>query len=135
MFVQTNRFRERGPQYCNGVTIPFSHPTDDCRELAGAAICGLHKINRPGFLYKKAGVMLMDLAPNTALQGTLFEPAPARESTVNVMAAIDGLNKRFGRDVLHLASAGVGQRWAMRAENRTPRYTTDWNELPVVRAC
>ncbi len=134
VFVHTNRFREQDPQYCNGVTIPFPDPTDDLRTLAGAAICGLHKIYRTGFQYKKAGVMLMDISPNTFHQGTLFNQARPREATVKVMAALDGLNKRFGRDALHIASAGLGHRWAMRAENRTPRYTTHWNELPTAHA-
>ena len=134
VFVQTNRFREGDPQYCNGVTIPFPEPTDDLRTLAGAAICGLNKIYRTGFQYKKAGVMLMDLAPNTFYQGTLFNQERPRDATVKVMAALDALNKRFGRDALHIASAGLGHPWAMRAENRTPRYTSDWNELPTVHA-
>lgn len=134
VFVQTNRFRERDPQYANGVTIPFPAPTDDTRALASAAIFGLRKIYRSGYLYKKAGVMLMDLAPNTVHQGTLFSATPSREAAAKVMAAMDALNKRYGRDTLHLASAGLGHRWATRAETRTPKYTTDWNELPTVRA-
>jgi len=28
---------------------------------------------------------------------------------------------------------GVTHRWAMRADYRSPRYTTSWDELPVVR--
>lgn len=134
VFVQTNRFRERDPQYCSGMTIPFAQPTSDSCELTRAATCALHRIYRTGFLYKKAGVMLMDLAPNTVHQGTLFEPSTARGDAVKVMAAMDQLNRLYGRDTLQLASAGIAHRWATRAENRTPRYTTDWDELPQVRA-
>lgn len=50
------------------------------------------------------------------------------------MAALDAINDRFGRDTLHLGSAGVARRWAMLSENRTRRYTTNWAELPKVRA-
>lgn len=134
VFVQTNRFRERDSQYSNGVTIPFTQPTDDVRTLASAAIFGLHKIYRAGYQYKKAGVMLMDLAPHAVRQETLFDQERPREATAKVMAALDGLNKRFGRDAVHIASAGLGPGWATRAANRTPRYTTDWNELPTVHA-
>jgi DNA polymerase V len=134
VFVQTNRFRECDLQYSNGVTIPFPDPTADTRVLACAAIFGLRKIFRDGYLYKKAGVMLMDLAPDTVHQQTLFSSAPSMQTAVKVMAAMDALNSRYGRDALHLASAGLGHRWATLAQNRTQKYTTDWNELPTVRA-
>ncbi|WP_425254224.1 DUF4113 domain-containing protein [Janthinobacterium sp. NFX145] len=48
------------------------------------------------------------------------------------MATLDVLNKRFGRDTLHLGSAGITRRWRTLSENRTPRYTTNWDELPKV---
>jgi hypothetical protein len=134
VFVQTNRFRECDLQYSNGVIIPFPDSTADTRVLACAAIFGLRKIFRDGYLYKKAGVMLMDLAPNTVHQQTLFSSAPSMQTAVKVMAAMDALNSRYGRDALHLASAGLGHRWATLAQNRTQKYTTDWNELPAVRA-
>jgi DNA polymerase V len=34
---------------------------------------------------------------------------------------------------LRSGAAGISQRWAMRSENRSPRYTTNWQELPVAR--
>lgn len=94
----------------------------------------LEAIHRDGFLYKKCGVMLMDLSPNTRRQGTLFDAGPPKEASAKAMAALDALNERYGRDTVHLGSAGVRQRWAMRSDNKTPRYTTHWDELPRARA-
>lgn len=134
VFVQTNPFKPELPQYSNGVTIPMIEATDDNRILAGAAIAGLASIYREGFQYKKAGVMLMDLMPNTVSQGTLFAGPRDRENSGRVMSALDALNERFGRDTVHLASAGINHRWAMRAENKSPCYTTRWDELPTAYA-
>ena len=134
VFVQTNRFREKDEQYSNGITIPLIEPSADNRVLAGAALHGLAVIFREGFKYKKAGIMLMDLQPDTQRQGVLFDAAPDRARSVRAMAALDALNERFGRDTVHLGSAGLVRRWAMLSENRTPRYTTNWAELPKVRA-
>lgn len=134
VFVQTNPFRERDPQYSNGLTIPLVAPSDDNRILAAAALHGLARIYCEGFQYKKAGVMLMDLQPNTISQGILFGAPPPCEQSARIMATLDAVNQRFGRDTLHIGSAGVVQRWAMKAENRTPRYTTRWDELPKVFA-
>lgn len=55
-------------------------------------------------------------------QDTLFS-APLKGASIKVIASIEALNKRYGRDALHIASAGHGQRWAMRAENPTPKYS------------
>jgi len=107
VFVQTNPFRRQDEQYSNGLTIPLTDPTDDTRALAGAALQGLRAIYRPGYLYKKAGVMLMNLSPNTMLQGSLFDGARPREDTAKVMAVLDALNRRYGRDTLVLGSAGT----------------------------
>lgn len=134
VFVQTNRFRTDDLQYCNSLTVPIIVSTDDTRVLAGAALHGLERIYLEGFRYKKAGVQLMDISPRGTLQGVLFDEARPYESSVKVMAALDALNQRFGRDSVTLASAGLAPRWAMRSENKTPCYTTRWDELPTARA-
>lgn len=134
VFVQTNRFREQDQQYSNGITIPLVEPSADNRVLAGAALHGLAMIYREGFKYKKAGIMLMDLKPDTQHQAVLFDAGPDRARSVRAMTALDAINDRYGRDTVHLGSAGVARRWAMLSENRTPRYTTSWSELPKVRA-
>lgn len=134
VFIQTNRFRSDDLQYGNSRTVPIIVPTDDTRVLAGAALHGLERIFLEGFRYKKAGVQLMDISPKGTLQGVLFDEARPSESGDKVMAALDALNQRFGRDAVKLASAGLAPRWAMRSENKTPCYTTRWDELPVARA-
>ena len=54
-----------------------------------------------------------------------------------LMATLDGLNQRYGQGTLRWAAAGTPSRpagWGMKQERRTPQYTTDWQEMPVVRA-
>jgi DNA polymerase V len=56
------------------------------------------------------------------------------------MSAMDTLNNRFGRDSVRLGTTAVASNgaevavWATRQERRSPRYTTRWDEIPVVRA-
>jgi DNA polymerase V len=133
VFVETDRFKVDEPQYNNGRTVPLPEPTDDLRVLTTAALWGLKKIFRPEFKYKKAGVMLMDLNDGQASQATLFDSGVSRMSSAPLMAALDSINKRYGRDTLHLGSAAGPQRWAAKFESVTPHYTTDWNELPTAR--
>jgi DNA polymerase V len=52
-------------------------------------------------------------------------------------AALDAVNHRWGRQTMKLPSDRQGdasRRWTMKHERRTPRYTTRWEEMPVVRA-
>lgn len=51
-----------------------------------------------------------------------------------VMSVLDSINRRYGRGTLRLAAEGVEQGWRMRRGNLSPRYTTEWTELPSVRA-
>jgi DNA polymerase V len=134
VFMHTNQFRQSDPQYNNGVTLPLIEATDDSRILAKAALLGLEEIFREGFRYKKAGVMLMNLGPRTTRQGLLFETAGSLERTTKVMAALDVVNEQYGRDTIQLASAGITHRWAMKADNRSQKFTTCWHELPIVHA-
>ena len=131
VFVMTNRFREQDKQYSNGMTVPLANPTNDTRSLVSAALYGLERIYRPGYWYKKCGVMLMDLSPAAQRQASLFDPTgeEARQSA-EMMAVLDSINARYGKDTLTIAAAGTAKRWITRAENRTPRYTTQWSEVP-----
>lgn len=133
VFIQTNRFRLEDLQYSNGITIQIINPTADNRTLTKAALDGLQSIFLPGFLYKKAGVILQNISPKDKQQFSLFTVTDNQAQT-RVMEAFDSLNKRYGQDTLRLASAGTVTTWAAKSGNKTPRYTTDWNELPTVHA-
>ncbi|MCA1777793.1 MAG: DUF4113 domain-containing protein [Loktanella sp.] len=49
------------------------------------------------------------------------------------MAALDAVNDRFGKKTMVLASEGMERSWQLRADHRSPRYTTRMADLPVVR--
>lgn len=51
-----------------------------------------------------------------------------------LMAVIDLLNRRYGSGTIRFASEGIRQDWKMRSDLRSPRYTTRWDELLVVKA-
>jgi DNA polymerase V len=45
------------------------------------------------------------------------------------MAALDALNQRLGRDTVRFASEGISYQWKMRQANKSPNYTTRWQDL------
>lgn len=132
VFVRTNPFKDVA-QYARQIVVPLPHPTDDTLLIGRAVIAGLKAIYRDGFRYKKSGVMLLELMSKTTRQATLFEDVDAIARRTRLNEAVDRINARFGRRTVTLAGAGLAKRWAMRSENRTPAYTTRWDELPQVR--
>ena len=132
VFINTNRFKEDEPQYGAGVTVTLLDPSDDTLVLTAAALDGVRAIYREGYRYKKAGVMLTMLTDKDARQANLFEDKTSSEKSSRLMQVMDSVNREFGRDTLRSAASAASSRWAMRAEMKSPRYTTRWDELPSV---
>jgi DNA polymerase V len=133
VYIQTNRFKESDRQYNEGLLVPLSDPTDDTRLLASAAILGLGLIFKPGYQYKKAGIMLTLISDKVKRQETLFDDPLQRAQSAKLMAAMDAINAEFGRNTVRAGATGTEKRWAMRSENRSPRFTTRWDELPIAK--
>lgn len=140
VFIRTSPFR-KDPQYSCSVVIPLLRPSAETGVLVQAAVTGLQSIYRSGYKYAKAGVMLLDLQPDSVSQGELDlgEGDTMDEATekARLMSALDTINMRFGKGTMKMASAGLaGDRrvWSMKQERRTPAYTTRWEDMPVARA-
>ena len=130
--LHTNTFKEGEPQYQRSLIVPLSHATDNTNKLIRAAIQGLEAIYRSGFNYKKTAVLLMGLQAKTSMQATLFDDPAEQEKSDSLMRVMDAINHKMGKGSVTTAASGINQRWAMRRENKSPNYSTDWNELPVV---
>jgi DNA polymerase V len=134
VFAMMNAFRPDDPRYSNGIVVALPHPTNNTMALVEAALAGLHRICRPGFAYKKCGVMLMDLSPEHQGQQSLFASVEAIASHSDaVMSVLDSINASYGRDTLTVAAAGIRRHWQARAETKTLRYTACWEELPKAK--
>ena len=132
VFITTGRFAGGERRYANGATIAFPGPTSHGGEIIRVALGGLERIYRPGYRYKKAGVMLLDLAAEDRQQPDLFAP-PARRRDRRVMEALDEINRNLGPGTIRYGWPGAGQGWRMRQRRLSPGYTTRWTDLPVAR--
>ncbi|WP_120993144.1 translesion error-prone DNA polymerase V subunit UmuC [Stutzerimonas urumqiensis] len=130
--IRTGMHNPDQPRYANAINCPLPYPTDDTRVLAAAAVRGLDAIYRPGYAYSKAEVLLMDLRQRGEFTGDLFADAP-RPGADRLMAVVDRINAREGRGTVRLGRIPASPEWAMKREMMSPRYTTRWDELMVVR--
>lgn len=129
VYIRTSPFKENDPFYSNGITIPTPTPTDDTRQLVNVALWGLKRIYKPNFNYAKAGVMLSELVPAEGVQSDLFSPAQTSPKSEKLMVTMDAINKKLGKESIKLASEGFKRPWKMKQENKSPSYTTKWDEL------
>lgn len=133
VYLMTNPFKPNEPQYSNSVTVKLLHPTDDSFKLSVAALYGLKRIYRPCYAYKKAGIMLVDLCPANQVPVDLFSQIdlPDTERSKVLMATLDEINAKMGRGTVRSAGEGLEKVWAMRSNNKSQEYTTDWAQLPI----
>ncbi|MEL6533892.1 MAG: Y-family DNA polymerase [Bacteroidota bacterium] len=131
--VKTNKFRTQDQQYRNSMTLTLPGHTDHTPELIHYALAALRKVYQEGIRYKKAGITLYELAPKSSAQRGLFQSdTPAK--TDKLMQVMDQLTAQHGKGTLKYAKEGTEYSWQMKAEMRSPRYTTQWSELLTVNA-
>ena len=81
---------------------------------------------------EKCGVLLEELVPEGAGQGDLFAVADPRAPAL--LAAMDGLNDRYGRGTVQLAAQGFGARgFDTKRSHKSPSWTTRIAEIPIAR--
>lgn len=133
LFITTGPFDEQAA-YSNNQTITLHRPTSSTPELITAALQCLKMLYRPGYRYRKAGVMLTGINQHGCKQLNLFAPSAARED-VQLMTALDRINGKWGRSTIRYGMTTAEDKpWAMQQTRKSPAYTTDWQELPVVKS-
>jgi DNA polymerase V len=133
IYIRTSPFKPNDPFYSNGMTIPLICPTDDSRQLVNAALWGLKQIYKPNYNYAKAGVMLGEIVSKLRVQTDLFSQIEASPKSEALMAAMDNINRKIGKASIKLASEGFKRPWRMKQGNKSPSYTTRWEDLPAIQ--
>lgn len=137
VFLETNHFRPEERQNNAAATMTTDTPTNHSRDLIRFALAGLERVFKPGYRYRKTGVLLMDLRREIDAVPDLFtRPTPMLGD--KLMKSFDAINRRYGARSIYYGSCGSATKsksnWVMKQSLRSPRYTTNWLELPSVGA-
>lgn len=127
VFAMTSPFGTH-PKYVNFETSMFPTPTNLTTEIIHLALLLLKKIFREGYLYKKVGIILMDLVQADAMQTSLFDPID-RKKLEKIEMLMHSINASSGKKLIHSAAEGTQKVWKMRQEKLSPHYTTQWRDL------
>ena len=130
VFMHTNK-HNNDPSIYASRAISLLEATSDTHELVAAAAYACDRAWRDGYRYFKAGIVLTELAPAHCIQRSFLVDVD-RTERVRLMAALDDVNRRFGRGAIFPAATGIRREWATKFEMRSPRYTTRLAEIPIV---
>ncbi|HAV2298007.1 TPA: Y-family DNA polymerase [Citrobacter koseri] len=131
-FVKTSPFALNKPYYGNSASVKLLTPTQDSRDIIGAATRCLDAVWKDGHRYQKAGVMLGDFFSQGVAQLNLFDDNAPRAGSERLMEVLDHLNAKDGKGTLYFAGQGIQQQWQMKREMLSPRYTTRYSDLVKV---
>lgn len=129
-FAHGSRFKPNAPSASRSARL--SPATHDPRVVARVAGELADAMFVPGSVYSKCGVMLEGLHAQGAAQADLFASADPKAG--ELLGAVDGLNRRFGRNTVRLAAEGQGERaYDTKRSQKSPAWTTRLSEIPVAR--
>lgn len=128
VFIYTNRYREDLPQYFQSQTVTLPTPTNDPAELIRFARLALQCIYCKGYLYKKAGVIVMGLTSQDNVQLSLFDDRN-RQKHEKINLVLDKMNRKYGTRTLRIAAQGTGKKWALKNGYLSKQYTTNFNDF------
>ncbi|MGK3708872.1 Y-family DNA polymerase [Arthrobacter sp. IK3] len=134
VFAGTSHFNDRESSFPSA-TVHLEVPTADPVILTRAAVEAMDKQMVEGIRYARAGVMLTDLSPAGA-QPVFDEFVSVHEKRA-IGELLGKVTDKYGANSIGLGLAGLSSArpdWTMTRKFSSPRYTTEWDELPVVRA-
>lgn len=138
VFIETNHFREDLMQYDNYRDTTLTTPSAATIDIVEAATQCLRNIYQQGFLYKRAGVIVMTNDAAKGVQPDLFDfDAERFQKLKNLDAAIDRINKINGTETVIIASQQYndGKKFAdaMKRDMKSKNPTTRWSDIIVLK--
>lgn len=140
VFINTNSFREDLSQYLNFAETRLLTPTSSTVTIVQAAKSALENSYRQGFQYKKAGVIVMGVAPGNPIQHDLFDIQPEQYDKLKSLdEVLDRINRIYGTETIVLGSQqytkkeGKGKADvfanAIKHDFKSPNPTTRWSDV------
>jgi DNA polymerase V len=140
VILNTNAFREDLAQYWNFQEKRLLTPSSSTITITQAASDILKSIYRQGYQYKKAGVIVMNIGPDSPIQQDLFDiNAEQFQKMKRLDEVIDRINRMHGSETIVLGSQqytrkdGKGKADvfanAIKHDFRSPSPTTRWSDV------
>ncbi len=134
VYLMTNRFKREEGYYSNAAGVHLNPPTAYTPDLINAAQRLVKSIYKEGYGYKKAGIILSNLQPQSSVEKQLFTESYDKSRKAKLMTTIDNWNNRHNTSKMFLAAEGISKDWYNKAY-QSKRFTTRWEELLEINIC
>jgi DNA polymerase V len=128
VFIQTNPHKQNHQQYMRSIDVQMDVPSNNSPDIIRHALKGFDIIFKPGYLYMKCGVVVMDLVSEDAVQANAFVDGDRNRKAV-MMKTVDAVNRLMGKETVRLAVQGFDRKYRLKAEHLSKRYTTRMDEV------
>lgn len=131
VFLKSDKHKKEQPQYSKSVAVHLPYATNSSLIISNTAVNTAVQIFKKGIQYKKAGVMVTGLVPTDNYQLNIFENENPKHQPL--MQTIDKINSKYHSNKIKLANQDLQRTWKMRQERLSPRYTTNFKDIIVVK--
>lgn len=130
VFTNTNRHKPGYRRWAHECTL--TTPTNDTGIVITRLVSLLQEFYSDKQQYHRLGVFLYDFLPAHILQTDLFGLVNNVEHDASTarMQAVDFINARHGKGKIYYAAQDLSKSWEPKHHIRSPRYVSNWNELP-----
>ena len=140
VFLNTNYFRDDLPQYWQFKELNLPTATNSTATLVKASHKVLEEIYKPGYQYKKAGVIVMGIGATSPIQLNLFDVNAEQFQKMKALdTVVDRINKVNGTETVVLAAQQYRQKGengkvevfanAIKHDFRSKNPTTRWRDI------
>jgi len=133
VYAHTSAFRTDIEQHYLSELVTLPVATSNSQELISYALAAFRRAYRPGALYKKAGVVLLKIIPETAVVPDLFDTKD-RDKDKRLQRVLDHIDDRHGKRAIILGSQIQSQQTVYKNEHKSPLYTTDLRDIITLKA-
>ena len=133
VYAHTSAFRTDIEQHYLSELVTLPVATSNSQELISYALAAFRRAYRPGTLYKKAGVVLLKIIPETAVVPDLFDPKD-RAKDSRLKRVLDHIDDRHGKRAIILGSQIRSEQRVYKTEHKSPLYTTDLRDIITINA-
>lgn len=132
LFLTSNKHKPPYQSWHQDIHLPV--PTADTGQLIGLLVEVLDRTYNKDVRYHRAGVLLYDFVSSSHLQTVILGQVNVNQhvQATKRMQAIDNINARYGKRRLRYAAESLASAWKPHHNLRSPHYTTNWDELPII---
>ncbi len=131
VFIRTNNHRSDQQQYYRNIVVKTDYPTSSSIDIVKYANKGLKTIFKEGLQYKKAGIVLMGIVPESEAQLNLFFHENPKHK--RLMQTIDRINSTIAPNKIKFACQDLTRTWKMKQEKLSQCYSTKLNEIIEIK--